>query len=277
MEGTRGITDIGTAMIAAFAGALHRIFTFLPALLGAIIILAVGWFVGGALGKLTARLLRSVGFPEFAERIGFSQFLKKAGVERLTASQVMGQAVNWVIRLVFLQIAAETLGLTQITEIFNSMIAFVPNIVVAVLILMVAGFLGRALQSVVRGAAATAGVGSAAFMGNLAYWAILAFGIIAALNQLNIAPVVVNTLFIGLVATLVLSLGLAFGLGGREVAAEMTRSWADRAQGLSTQARQQMAASYPDPLTRPHPSEYEAAGRMPATRAPAQAPPSSAR
>jgi hypothetical protein len=249
--------DGGEAMLIGFTAAMSRILGFIPALLGAILVFAIGWFVGALVGKGSTRALRSLGFQRFSERIGLSDFLLKAGVQRTDASAVMGAAACWVIRLVFLQIAAETVGLTQITTILNAMIAFIPNIVVALLILMVAGFLGRLLQGVARGAAAKTGSPSANLLGDLAYWSVFAFGIIAALNQLSIAPMVVNTLFIGLVATLVLSLGLSFGLGGREVAAELTRSWADRAKGLAPQVREQLNATYNDPLTRPHPSEYE--------------------
>jgi hypothetical protein len=106
----------------------------------------------------------------------------------------------------------------------------------------------------VRGSASTAGATNAEFLSGLAYWGILSFGIIAALNQLQIAPMVVNTLFIGLVATLVLALGLSFGLGGREVAAQMTREWSDRARSMG---RPENGGSYRDQLTRPHPQEYE--------------------
>jgi hypothetical protein len=250
-----GTADWGTAMYTAAASALTRIMHTIPALLAALFIVAIGWLVGKGIGKAAAALLRRVGFQRFADRVGFTHFLETAGVRGIDASSVVGIAVNWVIRLVFIQMAAEAVGLRQVTVLLNQLIAFLPNVFVAALILMAASFFGRLLQGVVRGAGASAGLSSSYLLGSAAYWAVFAFGIIAALNQLQIAPVVVNTLFIGLVATLVLALGLSFGLGGREVAAELTRSWADRARALAPQARR--AAVYTDPLTRPHPSEYD--------------------
>lgn len=249
------ISDWGQATLAGVAAAMTRILGYIPALLGALIVFAIGWFVGSGLGKLVAKGLRSMGFESLAERIGIRSFLEKAGVQRMDASAIAGAAVTWIIRLIFLQIAAEALGLTQITQVINAMIAFIPHIIVAVLILGVAGFFGKLLQGVVRGSAATAGATNAGFLSSLAYWAVMSFGIIAALNQLQIAPMVVNTLFIGLVATLVLALGLSFGLGGRDVAAQMTREWSDRARSMASSGSR--PTGYRDQLTQPHPQEYE--------------------
>lgn len=249
------VSDWGQATLAGVAAAMTAMIGYIPVLLAAIIIFAIGWFLGSGLGKLVAKLLRSAGFEALAERIGIRSFLNKAGVQRMDASAVAGAAVTWIIRLVFLQVAAEALGLRQITQIINAMIAFIPNIIVAVLILGVAGFFGKLLQGIVRGSAVSAGATNAGFLSSLAYWGIMAFGIIAALNQLQIAPLVVNTLFIGLVATLVLALGLSFGLGGREVAADMTREWSEKARAMASPTGR--PSPYRDQLTQPHPQEYE--------------------
>lgn len=234
------IQNWGEGVMVATTGALYQVLGVIPALLGALIILGIGWIVGGAIGRLGEKLLHSIGFERVAERTGFTGFLRKAGVERMDASALLGQAVNWTIRLVFLQMAADALGLRQVTVLLNQLIAYIPNLFVAALILVVAGFLGRLLQGVVRGAMSGATSIGASFLDDFAYWAVMVFGIIAALNQLNIAPVVVNTLFIGLVATVALALGLSFGLGGREAAAEVTRSWLETTREVAPQIRQQV-------------------------------------
>ncbi|MFN3651027.1 MAG: mechanosensitive ion channel family protein [Armatimonadota bacterium] len=252
------IQNWGEAMLIALTGALNQLLGVIPALLGAILILIVGWVISGVLGKLTAGILRRVGFEPFAGRVGFKTFLEKAGVERMDSSSVLGQAVAWTLRLVVIQMAADVLGLRQVTVLLNQMIAFIPNIFVAVLILMVAGFLGRLLQGVVRGAMSSAGAVGASLLDDLAYWAVMAFGIVAAMNQLNIAPVVVNTLFIGLVATIGLALALSFGLGGREVAAELTRRWVDTAQQAAPHVRQHIHTVRGSVPTPPYPAETAA-------------------
>jgi hypothetical protein len=245
----------GQATIGGLGLMMARIVSFIPALLGAIIVFAIGWFVGGALGSASAKLLRRMGFEGLSERIGFRGFLNRAGVTRMDSSAVLGEGLSWILRLVFLQIAAETLGLTQITLIINAMIAFIPNIIVAVIILGVAGFFGRMLQGMVRGGAATAGAPNTGMLSDVAYWGVMAFGIIAALNQLHIAPLVVNTLFIGVVGTLVLAFGLSFGLGGREVAGELTREWAAQARAAAKETAKRI--TYRDLQTEQHPSYTE--------------------
>lgn len=231
------VTDWGATMVAACGAAIMRLLGFLPLLIAAAVILGIGWLLSGVLARLTAKVLRHVGFQNFAERIGLSGFIQRAGIQQMDASTVVGEAVKWIIRLVFLQMAADALHLRQITLIFNNMISFIPNIIVAVVIIMLAEFLGRLLRSVVQGSAATAGVGGSSMLASAAYWAIVSFGAIAALNQLGIAPMVVNTLFIGIVAALVLALGLSFGLGGRETAAALTHDWLTKAYTMGAQAK----------------------------------------
>ncbi|MDQ2731845.1 MAG: hypothetical protein M3Y56_09320 [Armatimonadota bacterium] len=242
-NGVTAIRDWGAFLMAAFGAVILRLMEFLPLVIAAAVILVIGWMLSGVLARLTSKVLRHVGFQNFAERIGLSGFIQRAGVQQMDASTVVGEAVKWSIRLVFLQMAADALHLRQVTLIFNTMIAFIPNIIVAVVIIMLAEFLGRLLRSVVQGSAATAGVGGSSMLAGAAYWAIVLFGAIAALNQLGIAPMVVNTLFVGLVATLVLALGLSFGLGGRETAAALTHDWLTKAYTMNAQAKAQAAAS----------------------------------
>jgi uncharacterized protein involved in response to NO len=135
-----------------------------------------------------------------------------------------------VLRLIFIEIAADQLNLPQVTAVINRMLFFVPNILVALLVLGVGAFLAQLLAGVARGAAAEAGWRNTNVVAKLAYGAVMAFAIIAAVNQLNISPVVVNTLYIGLVAAISLALGLAFGLGGRETAARLTEQWVGQLQ-----------------------------------------------
>jgi hypothetical protein len=164
-----------------------------------------------------------------SDRIGVNGFLRESGT-KLKASDMIGEVVKWVVRLVFVEMAAEQLGMPQVSQIINQILGFIPNIVVAVIILGVGAFLGQLLSGVVRGAAAEARLGNPALLARLTNGAVMAFAIIAALNELNVAPVVVDTLYIGLVAALALALGLAFGLGGRDTAAKLTEHWAGQAQ-----------------------------------------------
>ena len=222
------ITTWTAGLITGLTAGLSRLVGAIPNILGAIILLIIGWIVAGIVGGLVTKLCKAVHVDTVGDRVGANGFLQKSGTS-LRTSNVIGEIVKWVIRLVFIEMAAEQLGMPQVTQIINQVLAFIPNIIVAMLILGGGAFLGQLLAGLVKGAAAEAKVGNANLLAKLTSGAVMAFAIIAALNELNIAPVVVNTLYIGLVAALALAVGLAFGLGGRETAAKLTEQWAGQA------------------------------------------------
>ena len=223
------VTDWTGSLLHGLTVGVDRFVRGIPTVLGALVILVIGWMIAGWLAKLGTRFFRAVHVDTLSDRIKVNEFLERAGT-RMKASDVLGEVVKWVLRLVFIEMAADQLSLPQVTVVINRMLFFVPNILVALLVLGVGAFLAQLLAGVVRGAAAQAGWRNADLVAKLASGAVMAFAIIAALNQLNISPVVVNTLYIGLVAALALALGLAFGLGGRETAARLTEQWLGQVQ-----------------------------------------------
>ncbi len=244
-----GVTNWTAGFLTGLTAGLSRLFSAIPAIIGALILLVIGWIIAGILGSLVTKLCRAIHIDRVADRIGVNGFLAKSGT-RMTASSVLGEIVKWVIRLVFVEMAAEQLGMPQITILINQILGFIPNIIVALIILGVGAFLGQILSALVRGAMAEAKAGNADMLAKVTYGAIMAFAVIMALNELNVAPVVVNTLFIGLVAALALALGLAFGLGGRDAAAELTNGWVEQAK--NTAQKLQSATNAPStPLPNP--------------------------
>lgn len=237
------VTDWGAGFITGLTAGLTRFFGAIPNIIGALLLLVIGWIVAGIIGNLVVKLCRALHVDTLSQRVGVNGFLEQAG-SKLKTSDILGEVVKWVVRLVFIEMAAEQLGMPQVSQIINQILAFVPNIIVAMLILGVGAFLGQLLSGIVRGAASEAGIGSAQLLSKLTYGAVIAFAIIAALNELNVAPVVVNTLYIGLVAAIALALGLAFGLGGRETAARLTEQWAGQ---LETTAKKVQAATPAQP------------------------------
>ncbi|GAC1406078.1 MAG: hypothetical protein NVSMB64_11440 [Candidatus Velthaea sp.] len=229
---TTAVTDWTAGFITGLTAGLARFFSAIPKRLGALILRAIGWAIAGFVGRLVTNLCRTIQVDTVADRVGVNGFLQKSGT-RLRASNVLGEVVTWVIRLVFIEMAAEQLGMPQVSQIINQILGFIPNIIVAMIILGVGAFAGQLLAGVVRGAASEAGLGNPNLLAKLTSGAIMAFAVIAALNELNIAPVVVDTLYIGLVAALALALGLAFGLGGRETAARLTERWAGQAEATT--------------------------------------------
>ncbi len=223
------VTDWTAGFFTGLAAGLTRFFGAIPAILGAILILVIGWIIAGIIGGLVTKLCRAIKVDNIADRIGVNGFLAKTGA-KLTASSILGEVVKWAIRLVFIEMAADQLGMAQVSTLINQMLGFIPNIVVAVVILGAGAFLGQILSGVVRGAAAEANLGDANLLAKLTSGAVMAFAVIMALNELNVAPVVVNTLYIGLVAAMALALGLSFGIGGKDVAARYAEKWTQTAE-----------------------------------------------
>ncbi len=211
------VRDAGEAVLQGFAGALATFFAFLPRLLGAIIIGIIGLIVGRVVGGVVTKLLRTVGFDRIADRAEITPFLRNAGVT-MDAAALVGGIAKWFIYIIFLQVGANTLGFDQLTVILNQILGFLPRIVVALVILLIGALVGNILSSVVRGSVATTRLGNANVLANVARYGVIAFAVVAALSQLDIAPAIVNTLWTALIGGTVAALALAFGLGMRDAA-----------------------------------------------------------
>jgi hypothetical protein len=224
-----GIVD---ATWAAIQSGLVTLVSFLPALIGALVIILIGWFIAGILGRLVTALLSRVGFDAGAERAGLAGFIRRAGAARLTASGVMGELVKWFFRLIFLEAAASALHLDAITGILNQIVLFIPNLLVALVVIMVGFLIARFVAALVRGAVGESGFGNAEVLATIAQYAIMAFAVIVAVEQIGVGTTLVNLLFGAVVGALALAVGLAFGLGGRDVAGQVWRGWYTRTQAM---------------------------------------------
>jgi len=208
----------GEAITLSLLNLWQRFINFLPSLVGAILVFVAGWIVAVALGKVVEHIFKMVKVDEAMEKAGTKARLKKAGVE-INVAKFLGGLVKWFLILVFLMAATDILKLNQVTNFLNSIILYLPNVVVAAVILAIAFLVANFVYAVVKGSTKVAGIVSATLLATVAKWAIVIFGFLAALVQLGIASSLINTLFIGLVAMLALAGGLAFGLGGKDEAA----------------------------------------------------------
>jgi hypothetical protein len=152
---------------------------------------------------------------------------------RVKPSVIVGELVKWLIRIVFLVAAANVLGMPEVSELLNQVLLWIPNLIVAAVILLVAPLLARFVRGGIEVGAGQMGFTNAPLLGKIAEIAIVAFAVVIAINQLGIAANLVNTLFIGVVGALALAFGLAFGLGGRDVAAQLTQSWYTQSQATA--------------------------------------------
>lgn len=204
---------------------VSSVINFLPQLIGALVIFGFGWLVAVVLGQVVAAIVRSLKIDTLLTRLEINKSIEKAGW-KLDSGAFMGALVKWFLIIVFLLAAANILGLTQVSDFLRDVLLYLPNVVVASLILIIAAFVAEAAERILRGSARMMGA-QGAFVGAVARWAIWIFAIVAVLLQLGIAVTLVQTLITGLVAAIAIGGGIAFGLGGRDAAADLIRKIQD--------------------------------------------------
>jgi hypothetical protein len=211
---------------------------FLPKLLGFLLILIIGYFVVKAIAKIVDRVLERVGFDRAVERGGIGQALSKS---RFDASDILSKVVFWALFLFVLQLAFGVFGPNPISDLIHGVIAYLPNVIVAIIIVVIGAAIAAAVKEIVEASLGSLSYGRGLALG--ASVAILAVAGFAALDQLNVAPAIVNGLFYALLAIVVGSAVIAIGLGGVDT---MRRYWeraASRADSESTDIRQEAAGS----------------------------------
>jgi len=230
------IQDWGTAIYNALANALNMILTFIPKLIGFLVILIVGLIIAALVAKAVTFLLRKVGFDRMSDRIGLTRFEQRMGV-RMDTAGVLGKIVYWFIVLIFLVPAADALGVPAVSNVLNQLVAYIPNVFVAILVLFLGALAATVVADLVRGAVASANIGNPNIFAMIARWAIIAFAALIALEQLKITPDLINELFGAVVLALAIAFGLAFGLGGQEAA----RRWLARGESTMSDAASQIS------------------------------------
>jgi small-conductance mechanosensitive channel len=201
-------------MFQPLQDALSTFFSYLPQLIGAIVILILGYIVAKILQAVVSRLLQGIGFDGWMERGGIKQFFDRAQTSQTPAS-VLGKLVFWFVLIVAITMAADTLGIPQVSAVLAQLVAYIPSIIAAILILIVAALLANFVSGIVRGATGS-GV-----LASIARYAIIVYAVFAALTELGIAVQLTAPTFLILLGAVALAAALAFGIGGREVARDI--------------------------------------------------------
>lgn len=208
----------GEVLTLSFQNLWLGVVGFIPNLVVAIIILILGWLIGALFGRAISQVFKSLKVDDALRRAGFESFVHRGGIN-LNSGAFVGGLVKWFVIVVFLIAALDVLGLSQVNLFLRSVVlSYLPQVLVAVLVLLVAGVVGDVTGRIVSTAAKAAEIGSAHFAGAVARWAIWVFAILVALSHLGIATAFSQTLFTGVVIAISLALGLSFGLGGQEAA-----------------------------------------------------------
>lgn len=193
---------------------------FIPKFIGAVVVFLVGWLIAVGIGKLVAEVLKRIQFNRLFEKGAWKTALERADI-KVDAAGFVGALFKWILIIVFLSAAVEILGLTQFAAFVNSVLVYLPNVVVAALILVVASIIADIAEKVIRAGVEGMRVGYGELAGVIVRWSIWVFAILAILYQLNVAAALIQTLLSGVIGLIVLAGGIAFGLGGKETAADI--------------------------------------------------------
>lgn len=224
------ILDWYAITLGSLQGLWQGFIGFLPALVGALLIFFIGWVISVALGKLIGDILKRLNFNKIFEKGNWDEALAKADI-KVDVSAFIGSIFKWSLVIVFLLASVEVLGLTQLASFLQDVLAYLPNVVVASLIFVVAVIVADISEKVLRALVESTQVGYGHIVGVIVRYSIWVFALIAILMQLGIAPMLLQTIVTGVVALFVIAGGLAFGLGGKDMASEILQDLRRKLKG----------------------------------------------
>lgn len=224
------VSDWYTVTFQALVDLWKGFIVFLPKLIGALIVFLIGWFVAIGVGKLVVGILKRLKFNQIFEKGTWKEALERAEL-KIDAAGFIGAVCKWILVIVFLMAAVGILGLKDFADVLKSVLGYLPNVVVAALIFVVAMIIADIVEKVVRAAVEGTKMGYGHIAGVIVRWSIWIFAILAVLMQLKIATELILTLFTGFVALAAIAGGIAFGLGGKETAAEILEGLKKKLKG----------------------------------------------
>ena len=208
-------------MVESLRNALDVFLSYIPQLIGAIIILIVGYIVAKILQAVVSRVLQAVGFDGLMEKGGIKQFLDRAQT-RETPATVLGKLIFWFVFIIVITMAADALGIRQVSTVLAQLIAYIPSIIAAILILVLAALLANFLAGIVRGATGSD------LLSNVARYAIIIYAAFAAITELGIAVQLTAPTFLIILGAVALAGAIAFGFGAQGVARDIVEKAYER-------------------------------------------------
>ncbi len=211
------INNWGDVFSRSLQGVWYGVASFVPNLVIALIIFAIGWVLAALVEKLVEAVFKSLKVDAALKSAGLEDVVKRAG-HNLNSGLFVGALVKWFVIVVFLIASFDVLGLTQVNGFLSDVVGYLPSVIIAVLILMVAVIIANAMQKIVVASSRAAHVVHAELLGRVTKWAIWIFAVLTALITLGIAPALIQMILTAIFAGAALAIGLAFGLGGKDAA-----------------------------------------------------------
>ncbi|MEX2436743.1 MAG: hypothetical protein WD471_01090 [Candidatus Paceibacterota bacterium] len=189
----------------------------LGSVLGALVVFLVGLIVASGLGAFVEKIVNLIKLDSLLSSLGVRKYFERAGIS-LNSGKFFGKLTYWFLVIVFLLAASDILGFSTLSAFLKDVLLYIPNVIVAVLIMLAAIIVGDFLKKLVGSSVKSAKLSGHRFLSSLTWWAVILFGFFASLSQLGIANDIVNAIVFGFVAMIALAGGIAFGLGGKEYA-----------------------------------------------------------
>jgi len=209
----------GDVIIVSLQEVWVSLASFLPSFIGAILVFLIGWIVAEAVGGIVHQVIRALRLDGLLHKLDLGRVVERAGW-KLNSGAFAGWIVKWSLVVAFLLASVNILGLTAVSDFLKDVLLYIPNVIVAALVLVIAAVVADVVERAVRGSVEAAGYrGSLA--GLVARWAIWIFAFLVVLPQLGVATALIQTVVTGLVAALAIAFGLSFGLGGKDMAASI--------------------------------------------------------
>lgn len=209
----------GDVIVASLQEVWTSMAAFVPSLIGAVLVFLIGWVFAEAMAKIVEQVVRALRIDALLHKLDLGRAAERAGWH-LNAGAFAGWIVKWSLVIAFLLASVNILGLTAVSDFLKDVLLYVPNVIVAALILVIAALVADVVERLVRGSAEAAGY-RGSLVGVMARWSIWVFAFLVVLPQLGIASALIQTVVTGFVAALAIAFGLAFGLGGKDTAASI--------------------------------------------------------
>lgn len=210
------------SIVLALSDSWTKILSFLPNLIGAFVVLLIGLLVAYVFKWVVVQILNAIQLESLAKRVKLSELLEKTGA-KVGINELLGNLVKWIIIIIFLLPALEVLGMPQVSDVLNQVLSYLPRTIVAGFLIFIGLIVADVTAHLIKGTAIAIGAASASALASVARYAILVFVSIMVLGELGIATNFLLTLFTGIVGMVAIAGGIAFGLGGKDAAADLIK------------------------------------------------------
>jgi hypothetical protein len=218
--------DWNMIVIEPVKAMLVRAATFLPTLIGILVILVVGWIIAAVLKNVVVKLLKTIQFDTASDKSGLADILRKGGIKN-TLSELIGGLIYWVVMLLVFMTALNALGMTVVASLLDKVILYIPNVIAAIFIVALGIFFASIIGSIIMTASMNAGIKQSKLLSQVTQTVIVVFAAIMALEQLNIATAILNTVITILLGAIGLAVALALGLGSKDIAGKLVQELVD--------------------------------------------------